>query len=133
MPEERATIPVWKLRLGAEDIILAGYATYARTFSTTLCFDDIPAITQNPQIRDLTALRAVFLPGSVQGAGVGGRPVVTFSLAANYAISGEQVWSYHVFNPLVHLGAGLTLFGLVRRTLPRPVLGARFDAGVLPL
>ena len=133
MSDELATTPVRKIRLAAAVIVFAVLAAYGRTFFAPFIFDDIPAITQNPRIRDLTALREVLLPGSMQGAGVGGRPVINLSLAVNYAISGEKVWSYHVFNLLVHLGAGVALFGLVRRTLLRPVLDARFGAIALPL
>ena len=46
-----------------------------------------------------------------------GRPLLNFSLAVNYAISGEAVWSYHALNLLIHICAGLTLFGVVRQTL----------------
>lgn len=133
MPDEHATTPAWRIRLAAATLAAAALAAYARTFSAPFIFDDIPAITQNPRIHDLTALRELLLPGSMQGAGVGGRPVINFSLALNYAISGTQVWSYHVFNLLVHLGAGLALFGIVRRTFQRPVLAARFGASALPL
>src|SRR6185369_8786768 len=51
------------------------------------------------------------------GTTVSGRPLVNLSLALNYAISGSNVWSYHALNILIHLAAGLVLFGLVRRTL----------------
>ena len=48
---------------------------------------------------------------------MGGRPVLNLSLALNYSISGTAVWSYHALNILIHVLAGLTLFGIVRRTL----------------
>jgi tetratricopeptide (TPR) repeat protein len=57
-----------------------------------------------------------------------GRPVVNFSFGLSYAISGDAVWSYHVFNLLVHVAAGLVLFGIVRRTLLQPALAPRFGA-----
>jgi len=47
---------------------------------------------------------------------VSGRPVLNFSFALNYAISGEHPWSYHVVNLGIHLAAALTLFGILRRT-----------------
>lgn len=55
-----------------------------------------------------------------------GRPLITFTFAANYAISGLQVWSYHAVNLLIHVLAALTLFGIVRRTLQGASLRARF-------
>src|ERR1035438_8655034 len=51
------------------------------------------------------------------GTTVGGRPVLNLSLAANYAVSGTAVGSYHAVNLATHILAGLTLFGIVRRTL----------------
>ena len=46
---------------------------------------------------------------------------------------GETVWSYHALNLLIHLAAGLTLFGLLRRTLARQVVGERVRAAASPL
>lgn len=54
------------------------------------------------------------------------RPLIGLSLAINYAISGLDTWSYHVFNLLIHVLAALTLFGIVRRTLLTEPLRERF-------
>jgi tetratricopeptide (TPR) repeat protein len=48
------------------------------------------------------------------------------SLAINYAISGYSVRSYHVFNLIIHIFAGLTLYGIIRRTLLGERLKNRF-------
>lgn len=98
-------------------LVLAGFAAYHNSFRGPFVFDDIPAIVDNPSIRHLGNLAAVihFDPG--YGVTTSGRPLVNMSLALCYAISGTDVWSYHAFNLLIHLLAGLTLFGLVRRTL----------------
>ncbi len=53
------------------------------------------------------------------GTTASGRPVLNLSFAVNYAISGTAVWSYHALNLAIHILAGLTLFGIVRRTLVR--------------
>lgn len=45
--------------------------------------------------------------------------MLNLGLAVNYAISGYDPWSYHALNLLVHIGAALVLFGIVRRTLAR--------------
>src|SRR5688500_6283273 len=62
------------------------------------------------------------------GRTVEGRPLVGLSLALNYDISGLEVWSYHVFNLVVHLLAALTLLGVVRQALLLPQLNAKFGA-----
>ncbi len=87
--------------------------SYFNSFSGPLVFDDKPAVSGNPTIREWgTAL----VPPDT-GSSVTGRPLVNLSFAINYAISGEAVWSYHLVNLLIHAGAGLALFGVVRRTL----------------
>ncbi len=133
MSDEPATTPVRKIRLAAAVIVLAALAAYGRTFSAPFIFDDIPAITQNPQIRHLADLGEVLRPTRLNGSGAAGRPLVNLSLAINYAISGERVWSYHALNLLIHLGAGLALFGVLRRTFRQPVLATRFGDSSLPL
>ena len=45
--------------------------------------------------------------------------MLNLTFAANYAWTGRQAWSYHVVNLAIHILAGLTLFGVVRRTLER--------------
>ena len=51
----------------------------------------------------------------------------------NYALHGTDVRGYHVLNLVIHLLAGLTLFGIVHRTLPRPVFSRRVRVAALPL
>ena len=106
-------------------IALAALAAYHNTFGVPFLFDDGPAIIENPGIRRLWPLWDAFRPQAVAST-VDGRPVANFTLAINYALSGTGVWSYHVLNLLIHILAGLTLFGIVRRTL-------RFRSGQAPV
>lgn len=91
----------------------AGAAVYSNSFSGPFIFDDFLSIPRNPTIHHL--LSALSPPGG--GVTVTGRPVLNLSFALNYALSGDQVWSYHALNLAIHLAAGLLLFGIVRRTL----------------
>ena len=50
------------------------------------------------------------------GATGGGRPVLNLSLALNYLMGGTAAWGYHLVNLLIHLCAGLVLYGILRRT-----------------
>ena len=100
-------------------IAVAALASYANSFHGPFILDDLPAITDNATIRHLWPLRDALSPPS-DGQTVSGRPLVNLSLALNYALGGENVWGYHLFNFAVHLLAGLTVFGLIRRTLLRP-------------
>ena len=98
-------------------LVAATLLAYANSLRAPFVYDDILAIPQNPTIRELWPLTQVLAPQADGGLTVSGRPVLNLSFALNYAISGEAVWSYHVFNLLIHAGAGLLLFGIVRRTL----------------
>jgi tetratricopeptide (TPR) repeat protein len=98
-------------------LAVAALVAYANSLAGPFVFDDIYSIPLNGTIRHLAT--ALSPPGS--GITVSGRPLLNFSFALNYAISGLDVWSYHALNLLIHLLAGLTLFGIVRRTLAGPV------------
>jgi tetratricopeptide (TPR) repeat protein len=114
-------------------LVLAGLAAYHNSFRVPFVFDDVPAIVENPTIRQLWPLWIPLSPPHDSGLPVSGRPLVNFSLALNYANGGTAVVGYHALNLAVHLLAGLTLLGVVRRTLLQPALRARFGAAALPL
>ncbi len=97
-------------------LVLGAVAAYHNTFQVPFFLDDTLAIVDNPTIRDLGDLRHVLAPDVGHGITVSGRPLLNLSLALCYAVSGTSVWSYHALNLLIHILAGLTLFGLVRRT-----------------
>ena len=94
-------------------LVLAAIAVYANSFSGPFIFDDLLSIPQNLTLGSLRT--ALAPPGG--GLTVTGRPMLNLSFALNHALSGDHVWSYHALNLLIHLLAGLTLFGIVRRTL----------------
>jgi hypothetical protein len=108
-------------------LLLAGVLTYSNSFNGVFVGDDTDAIVNNPNITSLSPLsRALDAPRDTT---VAGRPVVSLSLAINYALAapgGLDPWGYHLVNLLVHLAAGLTLFGVVRRTLLSAPLVARY-------
>ena len=57
-----------------------------------------------------------------------GRPLLNLSPAINYALGGLAVRWYHALNLAIHILAGLTLLGIVHRTLLQPGLRERFGA-----
>lgn len=92
-------------------LVLLGVVVYANSFRGPFIFDDDHGITDNPSLRQLaTALTPP--PNS----GMAGRPVVNLTLALNYAAGGLDVRGYHVVNLVIHILAGLVLFGILRRT-----------------
>jgi len=97
-------------------IVACGAVAYLESFAGIFVFDDVPHIVDNPHIRQ-------FPPPL---SAIGNRPLLFFTLAANFALSGLDVWSYHALNLIVHLLAGLTLYGIVRRTLDQPFFRDRY-------
>ena len=121
----------WSVILAGVIIVIAALAAYHNSFAGPFIFDDVPSITENPKIRHLWPW---WWPQSpAKGLTVEGRPVVNFTLAINYALGGLAPWGYHALNLAIHILAGLTLFGIVRRTLLRPTLSGRFGAEATPL
>ena len=112
-------------------IVLAGLAAYGNSFRGAFIYDDLPSIVENPTIRHLWPIWKAFAPAATSL--LGGRPVLHGTLAVNYALGGLSPWGYHLVNLVIHLLAGLTLFGSMRRTLLRPVLCSRFGSAALPL
>lgn len=96
-------------------VVAAGLLAYCNSFTGPFTFDDESSIRGNPTIRHLWPIWQVLSPSAV--ATVGGRPVLNFSLALNYAFGGMSVQGYHALNLAIHILAALTLFGIVRRTL----------------
>ncbi len=114
--------------VSATVLILAALAAYGNSLQAPFVFDDRAAIVANPEIRSFSD---AMLPAA-DGRPVSGRPLVSLSLAFNYAWSGLDPWSYHVVNLVIHTLAGLVLCGLVRRTLARasrPLEGVAQGAG----
>ncbi len=121
-PSVLATSPRWGF---VALIVLGGFVAYANSFSVPFLFDDIPALVENPALRDPWNLGAVMFPEATAGGlSLSGRPVLALSFALNRAFGGEAVGGYHAVNLAIHLAAGLVLFGLMRLTLRRvPVFG----------
>src|SRR2546425_11734408 len=89
-----------------------------RSGSTSLAgvfvFDDGPAIADNPHIHHLWPLSTAM--AAPPDSTVSGRPIVSLTLALNYALT-PDLWGYHAVNLAIHVLAALTPFGIVRRTL----------------
>ena len=119
----RSWLPRW---LAVTCLVVGVTLAYWNSLAAPFLFDDTGAVLHNPTIRRLASLATLNPPSD--GSTTTGRPVVNFSYAFNYAISGEAVWSYHALNVAIHALAALTLMGIVRRTLASSVLRDRFGA-----
>jgi tetratricopeptide (TPR) repeat protein len=128
-----ASMSRWQNIVAAAVIVLGALAAYHNSISTPFVFDDMGTIAQNASIRHLWPIWDALSPPRATGMTTSGRPLVNLSFAVNYVLGGTAVWGYHVLNLVIHIFAGLTLLGIVRRTLLRPPLCDRFGEDALPL
>ncbi len=118
----------WAVYFAAFALVLAAFCVYSNTFSAPFLLDDGPAIVDNPTIRHLATALSPPLRTTA-----GGRPLLNLSFAFNYALGGMTPKGFHALNLVIHVFAGLTLFGLLRRTLLQPRLKERMESRhVLP-
>jgi tetratricopeptide (TPR) repeat protein len=97
-------------------LALAGTAAYLNSFRVPFIFDDRSNILDNPHLRALWPLSETLRP-PIPRCTVDGRPLISLTLALNYAAGGLDPRGYHLVNLIIHLAAGLLLYGIVRRTL----------------
>ncbi|MBT3296138.1 MAG: hypothetical protein HN919_18670 [Verrucomicrobia bacterium] len=102
-------------------LALVALLAYANTFQAPFLFDDLSILLRNPHIRTLLPI------------GLSPRWLVNLSFKLNYQWHGYHVSGYHVANLLIHVAAGLLLYGILRRTLTRKPLRAAYGAVAAPL
>jgi len=100
-------------------ILAAGFLAYANSFACPFLFDDSSVVTNNPHIYHLWPPWAAVLAPT--------RFLADYSFALNYAWAGFSPSDFRLVNIAIHLGAGLLLYGLTRRTLLLPVWNSRFS------
>ncbi|MBU0485646.1 MAG: tetratricopeptide repeat protein [Proteobacteria bacterium] len=107
--------PIWLCLLL---LVLTCLLVYANNYQGEFIFDDFVAIVDNPGVHSLYPVAPLLKPPP--NTPLSARPVATISFALNYAVGGLDVRGYHLVNNLIHLLAGLALFGLIRATLLLP-------------
>src|SRR5216684_2318266 len=78
-------------------------AAYWNSFKVPLVFDDLLTIQRNADVR----FANFYYSGS--------RALLFALFALNYLWTGQEVWSYHLVNLLLHLMNGFLLFVLAER------------------
>lgn len=123
-------------------IVLAGAIAYANSFNREFIgLDAKESIRDNPHIRVLWPLsesmsldlldETLAIDEGAKGGTLVRRPFLSFLFALNYKLSGGDARGFHAVNVLIHIAAGLVLFGIVRRTLERYTRAAGARATVL--
>jgi len=110
-------------------IVLTGLLVYSNNYNGEFIFDDYDSIVEHPDIRPLSSIQDFFWSGQESAnTPLSGRPIVEISFALNYAVNGLDVRGYHLVNNLIHILAGLALFGFIRCTLLLPRFVNRFGS-----
>lgn len=122
MAAESSPRPAW---IPALLLAAALCAAWSNSFQGPFILDDMPAITENATVQNLSDWRSVLAPPR-DGQTVSGRPMVNLTLAINWAIGGDSVRGYHIANLLIHILAAWALFGIARRTFQLPVFKDRW-------
>ncbi|MBI2505311.1 MAG: tetratricopeptide repeat protein [Candidatus Latescibacteria bacterium] len=94
-------------------VLVLPFAVYLNSWQNPFHYDDRHAIVDNPHIRTLAELPAYFVDPTLFSAKpeyAMYRPLLLCSFALNHAISGYEVWSYHLFNLGLHLWAVWLVF-----------------------
>ena len=107
------------VRAGGLWLAAAGLAAYYGSFHGAYFLDDYGCLVGNASLAELWPA-ASDVPHGLQR-----RPVGRLSFWLNYQLGGLDPWGYHLVNLWIHLAAGLTLFGLIRRTLELPGVSSR--------
>ena len=103
-------------------ICVVGILVYSNMLGGAFQFDDHWCITNNPAIRNLSNLPAVwnFWPT---------RFITILSFALNYRLERFNVFYYHLFNLLIHLGSAILVWWLTFLALSTPEMRDKKIAG----
>ena len=121
---------LWHALVASAVIVAAGLAAYSNSFQGPFIFDDTTSIPKNPYIQHLWPIWEAMKAPQHQTAA--GRPILSLSLAVNYAVSGMAVWSYHGLNLIIHLASATVLYGIIRRTMLLKGMGETLGGAVTP-
>jgi len=102
-------------RLAAWAVATLGGLAFLNSLGNGFVLDDVVIIEENPAIRHLTDLRAIFASGywPIQRADLLYRPLVIFSYALTYALAGLAPFPYHLVNVLLHAANSALVYRLV--------------------
>lgn len=120
-----ATTTAGPIRKALPALIVVALAViaFSRSFDAPFIFDDYHVIPDNPYIRSLWPLsRALTAPNNSTASG---RPLVSLTLALNYAFGGLELWHWHAFNLALHVVNILLVLTLIQRLGRAPLIPDR--------
>ena len=108
-------------------VILLTAAVYGRSVNYPFVFDDHHAILDNDPLRSFSNLLVPFVDASIFSDQPGRRmyrPIVTSSYILNWAVSGSESGTWHLFNLIFHVLNGVLLFLLLDLFIARRSISA---------
>jgi len=127
--DEPTTLPLRKTFFSIAILITLVFSVYSNSLNSSWHFDDIPNITDNPNIHleglSWNSIRAA-LYSDQRNSNVLYRPISCLSFALNYYFGGLNVFGYHFVNILIHLFSSIFLFLFIYHTLNLPSLNGRY-------
>jgi hypothetical protein len=110
--------------------LIAGVAlaAYCNTFYAPFNFDDLPNITQNPNIQ-INPFSWDGLERFVKNTYKGSIRVFSFfTLVLNYYFGGFNVFGYHLVNLIIHIASGIFLYWFLLLTFNLPSLKEKYGS-----
>jgi len=96
-------------------ILLLGILIYANTLHSSFHYDDFRYIADNYYIRDVINLKSLWNFSH-------GRFFILLTFALNYHLHKLDLLGYHIFNLIIHLGAAILVWWLVRLIFSTPLM-----------
>lgn len=90
-------------------IFITTVIVYSGSFNVPFQFDDHNQISYRESVHSLDYFKSVG-----NWLKINERPFSFFTIAINYALHGEKVFGYHLFNLIIHILSGFFLFLLVK-------------------
>ena len=87
------------------NLFLTNFIVYSGSFNVPFQFDDHNQISFRESVHSLDYFKNID-----NWLKINERPFSFFTIAINYALHGEKVFGYHLFNLLVHILTGFFLF-----------------------
>jgi len=101
--------------LAISTLLLLGALIYSGTFFSSFHFDDTVSIVNNPAIRNIFNLKAIWNSWPT-------RFITYLSISLNYHFSHLKVFGYHLFNFLAHICASIMVWWFILLTFSTPAM-----------
>lgn len=105
-------------------IVLVSFAVYFNTLFNDFVHDDVDQVVNNPWIKDITKIPAMFTTSvwSFQGYNANYyRPMMHVIYLFSYLMFGLNPWGFHLVNIVLHAGASVMVYLVIARLLGGPL------------